>query len=408
VDDQPSTFPDEGVTEPKAEGTAPASPPQPTPGGPTGTTFGSGPAASATTFSASSASGAQFGAPTASYAPPPPAPARRGSGMNWGAFFGGALFGCGCLPLAAFVLFVTSITALIPKGASGPREDAVGLIDVSGVITSGSADGSPFEASGAGAQTIIDQLEQARTSNRIKSVVLWINSPGGSAAGSDAVYTEVQKVRTSGKKVIVAMGDVAASGGYYIASAADRIYANGATITGSIGVISEIPNYSDPKGWIKKSGFDAVVVKSGKYKDMGNPLRPMTRDEKALFQEMVDDIYNQFLNAVSKARKMDVARLRPLADGRVFTGRQAVKLGLIDKIGTLGDAIAYAGEQGNLGPEPKVHKLGKSTLSRLLGDTDSMYQGVAQRKLLGLMLLDPRVAAIAKEMAGMSGQLETR
>lgn len=328
--------------------------------------------------------------------------------MSWGAFFGGALFGCGCLPIVGMVLFVTSLTALMPEGASGPRSDVVGLIDVSGVITSGSASGGPFDASGARAQTIIDQLEQARTNKRIKSVVLWIDSPGGSAAGSDAVYTEVQKVRTSGKKVIVSMGDVAASGGYYIASAADRIYANGATITGSIGVISELPNYSAPNGWIKKSGFDAIVVKSGKYKDMGNPFRPMTRDEKALFQEMVDDIYNQFLNAVSKARKMDVAKLRPLADGRVFTGRQAVKLGLVDQIGTLGDAIAYAGEQGNLGTDPKVYKMSKSSLARLLGDTDSMYQGIAQRKFLGLMLLDPRAAALAKEMAGMSGPLETR
>jgi protease-4 len=306
------------------------------------------------------------------------------------------LFGCGCLPFLVAVIFMGSLASLFSTASapSGPSKDCVGLVNVSGVITSGEADGGPFGGgTGAEAQTIIDQLESARTNKHIRSVVIWINSPGGSAAGSDAVYHEIEKVRTGGKKVVVAMGDVAASGGYYIASAADRIYANGATLTGSIGVISELPNFSAPNGWIKKSGYDEIVVKSGKFKDMGNPFRPMTGDERAMFQNMVNDIYEQFLSAVSEARKIDKSTLRPIADGRVFTGRQAVKLHLVDQIGTLNDALSYAREQAGLPSDASVYRLSRSPLSRILGDTDSMYQGAAQRKLLGLLLLDPRAAS---------------
>ncbi|HEY3268097.1 MAG TPA: signal peptide peptidase SppA [Armatimonadota bacterium] len=350
--------------------------------------------------------------PTPPTPPPPPppsfyapaAPPPRKKGANWGLFLGGAVLGCGCLPLVAFLLFSASIGALMGSGSSsgvGPSRDSVAVIDVSGVITSGELTRSPFGSSGADAQYIIEQLEKTRTNRHIKAVVLWINSPGGSAAGSDAVYTEVQKVRTSGKKVVVAMGDVAASGGYYIASAADRIYANGATLTGSIGVISEIPNYSNPNSWAKKSGLmDAEVIKSGKFKDMGNPMRPMTREERALFQQMVDDIYGQFLNAVSKARRIPVATLRPLADGRVYTGRQAVKNGLVDEIGNLRDAISYAGEQAHLGPDPMVHKMGGSSLSDFLTGTETMYQGASlPSRLRGLLLMDPRAAAMAGHLA---------
>lgn len=293
-------------------------------------------------------------------------------------------------------------------GPTGPPKDCVGLINVTGIITSGEADGGPFGGgSGAEAQSIIDQLEVARNNKNIKSVVLWINSPGGSAAGSDAVYNEIEKVRIK-KKVVVAMGDVAASGGYYIASASDRIFANGATLTGSIGVISELPNFSAPNGWIKKSGYDEIVVKSGKFKDMGNPFRPMTTDERAMFQTMVNDIYDQFLTAVSEARKIDKEKLRPIADGRVFTGRQALKLHLIDEIGTLKDAIAYAGEQSGLSSDPTVYRLSRSPFERLFGDTQSLYQGAAERKLMGLLLLDPRAAELAKEMTQENLPLQAR
>jgi protease-4 len=329
------------------------------------------------------------------FAPPPP----RGP-FPWAPFLGGTLFGCGCLPWLAILLFMGIAGAMFSGGESGagPRSDSVGLINVAGLITSGEAGGGGLFGGGADAQDLIDQLERARHSDRIKAVVLYINSPGGSAAGSDAVYQEVRKVRAGGKSVVVAMGDVAASGGYYIASAADRIFANGATVTGSIGVITELPNFSDPNGWIHKSGYDEVVIKSGKFKDMGNPFRKMTPEEKTLFQNMVNDIYNQFLNAVATARNIPVARLKPLADGRVFTGRQAVKNGLVDEIGGLEQATAYAGKKAGLGADPKVYNLGGSPLTRLLGDTNTLSQSLAQRKGLGILLLDPRAQALAQSM----------
>jgi protease-4 len=332
-----------------------------------------------------------FAAP--GFAPPPPRKA-----FPWAPFLGGTVFGCGCLPwLALFLIIVIAMSAGTSE-TGGPRGDSVGLINVTGIITSGDGDGGFLGSAGADAQGIIRRLEAARTNDRIKAVVLYINSPGGSAAGSDAVYQAVEKLRAAKKPVVVAMGDVAASGGYYIASAADRIFANGATVTGSIGVITELPNFSDPNGWISKSGYDQVVIKSGKYKDMGNPFRPMTPDERALFQQMVNDIYNQFLTAVSTARKMPLARLKPLADGRVFTGRQAVKNGLIDEIGGLDQAMAYAGEKVGLGPDPKVYKMGGTALERLLGETNSITQSIAQRKALSLLLLDPRAQALSESL----------
>lgn len=338
--------------------------------------------------------GATFQAP-----PPPAAPPSSRRSFPWAPFLGGTAFGCGCLPWAALFIFGFLLAALGGSAERGPSGDSVGLINISGIITSGSpGEGGLFSAGGADAQDIISQLERAEANQRIKAVVLYINSPGGSAAGSDAVYAEVQKLRAEGKPVTVAMGDVAASGGYYIASAADRIFANGATITGSIGVISEFTNVSDPNGWIHKSGYDPIVIKSGKFKDMGNPFRPMTADEKALFQQMVNDIYGQFLSAVSKGRNMPVASLKPLADGRAFTGRQAVKNGLVDQLGSLDDAVSYAAKKAGLGPNPKVYRLGGTPLERLLGDTSTLTQALSRRSPLDLLLLDPRAQAIAQSL----------
>jgi protease-4 len=343
--------------------------------------------------------------------PPPPPPPRQG--FNWGAFFGGTLFGCGCLPFVVIVLFFTAIGAMFSRAtpsSSGPSRPSVGLINISGIITSGEPDGGLFGGAGADAQRIIDQLETARKSPNIRSVVMYINSPGGSAAGSDAVYTEVQRVRASGKTVVTAMGDMAASGGYYIASASDRIYANGATLTGSIGVITELANFSDPNGWIQKSGYRTVVVKSGKYKDMGNPFRPIRPEERQLFQQMVNDIYGQFLSAVSKGRgaKMPLSKLKPLADGRVFTGRQAVNNGLVDEIGTLQDAIAYAAKQGRLKGEPSVYQFKENPFRELFGGAGASSRSLLGKSTLGLLLLDPRAQELARGLAGQPAELSAR
>ena len=255
--------------------------------------------------------------------------------------------------IAVALIFVTvlSIGALIlghsgrglSKGKTGGK---VAVIRVEGVITGGrGSSGVLGGESGAGAERIIDMLEQFRRDDSVRSLVLRINSPGGSAAGSQEVYQEVNRCRKEGKKVTVSMGDVAASGGYYIASAADRIYANPATMTGSIGVIMET---ADISGLLNKYNINLGAIKSGKHKDIGSPTRAMTPDEKALLQGLINDVFDQFVTDVSIGRHMPKAAVRKIADGSVFTGRQAIKLGLVDKTGSMQDALRAAADDAGI------------------------------------------------------------
>lgn len=184
---------------------------------------------------------------------------------------------------------------------------------------------------------IIEELKEYRSSDSVKAILLRIDSPGGAVAPSQEIYQEVKKIRDEGKKKIVtSMGSVAASGGYYIASASDKIVANPGSITGSIGVILELANIS---GLMKKVGVESVIVKSGKYKDIGSMFRAMTPEERELIQGVIDDTHDQFIEAVAEGRGMEKEKVIPIADGRVFTGRQAQKLGLVDEIGNMQDAI---------------------------------------------------------------------
>lgn len=349
-----------------------------------------------------------FSTPTFAVTPPPtpfpPVPEKRKKRFGWAEFFGGLIVGVGCLPLLGFLVFLPLAASLGDGGlAPGPAKPSVALIDVTGVITSGSSVSGPFAETNAGALTIVEQLEKARKSKNIKAIVLWIDSPGGSAAGSDVIYREILKVKADNKPVVAAMGDVAASGGYYIASAADHVFANGATLTGSIGVIFQLPNYSNPRGWIAKSGYDVVTITSGKFKDLGNPFRPMTGEEKAYIQGMVNSIYGQFLNAVSKGRNMPMAKLRPLADGRVYTGTDAKARGLIDEIGTLNEAIAYAGEKTDLGPTPRVHRYSTSPWDFLLAESKlnlnpDQVSRLLEKRLRGPLLMDPRFCPLTEDL----------
>jgi protease-4 len=243
----------------------------------------------------------------------------------------------------------------------------IGLIHVDGVINSGTSDGGLFSGSVAGSERLVNLLEKARKDDDIKAVVLRINSPGGSAAASEEIYQEVLRVKKE-KPVYASMGDVAASGGYYIAAACDKIYANGATATGSIGVIMESPDMS---GLYKKLGIDMQVVKSGKYKDMGNPARALTPEEKQLIQGMINDTYEQFVSAVSNGRKMPTDKVKALATGQIYTGRQAEKLGLIDELGGLRDTVLAAAKAGGISGEPEVKKYGKGGFSSLFDDEAS-------------------------------------
>jgi protease-4 len=168
----------------------------------------------------------------------------------------------------------------------------------------------------------------------VKAIVVRIDSPGGGVAPSQEIYNAVKRVREEHNKTIVAsMGTVAASGGYYIAVASDRILANPGTLTGSIGVIMQVANFEE---LLKKIGVQSLVIKSGRYKDLGSPFRPMTEDDRRLMQSVMDDVHKQFIEAVATGRSLDVGDVEPLADGRVFTGLQAKDFLLVDDLGNLG------------------------------------------------------------------------
>src|SRR5213595_2869165 len=182
----------------------------------------------------------------------------------------------------------------------------------------------------------IEELRHYRDNPSVKAIVLRIDSPGGAVVPSQEIFAEVRKTRAEGKiKVVTSMGNVAASGGYYIAAATDRIVANPGTLTGSIGVIMELANV---KGLLKKIGVENVVVKSGRHKDIGSPFRKMSDEDRRILQSVMDDVHTQFIEAVAEGRSLDVSDVQPLADGRIFTGRQAKEIKLVDELGDLDDA----------------------------------------------------------------------
>ncbi|MBM4120102.1 MAG: signal peptide peptidase SppA [Nitrospira sp.] len=219
-----------------------------------------------------------------------------------------------------------------------PGEDRIGLVRVEGVILD--------------SKDTVSELKRFGDSSSIKAIVLRIDSPGGGVVPSQEIHDAVQRVRTKQNKTVVAsMGTVAASGGYYIAAAADRIVANPGTLTGSIGVIMEMVNL---EGLLHKVGVEGVVIKSGRYKDVGSPFRKMNPEERRILQSVMDDVHEQFIEAVAEGRSLGVKDVRPLADGRIFTGRQAVDAKLVDELGDLDDAIRIAAEMVGIEGEPAV------------------------------------------------------
>jgi protease-4 len=332
-----------------------------------------------------SSSRPEYSAPTAQPSSPQVTAERKNERRSgWLPFLGGFLLGC--LPWLLLFGVILIIGLIAAAGAGhGTSEKQIALIRVSGVITGGEGENDLFSSATAGAEKLVELLEEARTDDSIKAIVLRINSPGGSAAGSEEVFNEIQRVRRSGKPVITSMGDVAASGGYYIASASDEIVADGATLTGSIGVIMELENFQKLFG---KIGLDVNVIKSGKHKDMGSSFRPMTPDEKQLFQSMINDIYQQFVDAVAQGRhgKLTRAQILQLADGRVFTGRQALRARLIDRIRGLHDAVRIAGRKAGIRGEPEITEIGKPSFVDLFSTQSQDLTSEMTRK----MLYDPR------------------
>ena len=291
-----------------------------------------------------------------------------------------ALLGCSGLGIGFLLLLGLVFIASLSGGAesvSGPR---IALIELSGVISDQGASGL-IGGSSSGARDIIDSLDKARLDDSVKAVVIRINSPGGAAAASQEMFNAVQRLKKSGKPVVCSMGDVAASGGYYVAAACDQIFANGATTTGSIGVISEFLNYGEV---MKKVGLSETTIKSGKFKDAGSPSRPITPAEKQLFQSMVMNIYNQFVDDVAAGRKGKLSRAQivQLADGRVYSGTQAKKNKLIDQIGGLYEASVEAAKLAKIPGEPKLYpmKSGRGLLGSLMSsETSSEATGFANQ-----------------------------
>jgi protease-4 len=222
----------------------------------------------------------------------------------------------------------------------------VAIVDVHGVIQNSSE--------------VIRQLRKYAKDGSVPAVVVHVDSPGGAAAPSQEIYEEINKLREEDKKIVASMGTVGASGGYYVACAADTIVANPATLTGSIGVIFQFPVAEE---LFKKIGVKFEVVKRGEIKDVGSIDRSMTKRERESLQSVVDDTYEQFVEVVAKSRGMENEDVLKIADGSIFTGRQAKELGLVDELGNLQDAIKIAGEMVGIEEFPKTVKEKKKKIS---------------------------------------------
>lgn len=236
--------------------------------------------------------------------------------------------------------FFTLVSSMkpTPEDEMVEGKDKIALIELKGVIVN--------------SEEIVKQIKKYAKSKGVKAIVFYIDSPGGGVSASEEIYQELKKAREK-KPVIALMGSVAASGGYYVSLGATKIVANPGTITGSIGVIAQFPNLSK---LFDKIGVDFEIIKSGKFKDSGNPYRGLTDEERKYLQNLIDDVYGQFVNHVVEERKMKKEEVLKIADGRVFTGKQAYELGLVDTLGTLEDAIKIAANMAGIKDEPRIVK----------------------------------------------------
>lgn len=255
-----------------------------------------------------------------------------------------------CIFIALFfvVLIVISAIFTLFRGEV-PLKEKVALVNVEGPILQ--------------AKHTVDEIKEYEKDKSIKAIVLRIDSPGGGVVPSQEIYEEVRKAAAQ-KKLIVSMGSVAASGGYYISAPASRIIANPGTITGSIGVIMEVPNI---KGLMDKIGVKTEVIKSGKHKDIASVFRGIGSEEREIIQGVMNDVHEQFIKAVSDGRRIPIEDVRKIADGRIFSGNQAAKIGLVDELGDLEYAIKVAAKMAGIKGEPEVvRKKEKSPLLELL------------------------------------------
>lgn len=263
---------------------------------------------------------------------------------------------CSCAGTGFLTLSMLGSMAGQAAPSSLGTGDAVAVMRLDGTISDSTGD--YISTGGITPDHVDDLLAQAAIDPSIKAVVIRVNSPGGSVVASDEIYRALLDFE---KPVVIWMSEMAASGGYYISCAADHVFAHPDTLTGSIGVISQFINAEE---LLDELGVDVVVITSGARKDTGSLFRAMTEEEKALWREITDEIYGSFVEIVAEARELPEETVRELADGRVYTGRQAFDLGLVDELGALDDAIAKAAEMGGIEGEPRIVEL-KSTPSFL-------------------------------------------
>lgn len=282
-----------------------------------------------------------------------------------------------------FIFFMASIyiaTTIVGEKTDFVGKEGIGLVEVKGIILD--------------SQETVKQLFDFRKNENVKAVVLRIESPGGVVGPSQEIYDAVKKLALK-KKVVVSMGSVAASGGYYIAAPATKIFANPGTITGSIGVLMK---FSNIEGLMDKIGMKAFTLKTGKYKDVGSPVRTMSVEDKAMLQSVIDSTHGQFVKAVAEGRKLPLEQVKTLADGRIYSGEQALALKLVDNLGTMQDAIEEAGKLAGIKGEPHVitpPKKKKVLLDMLMEETADRIGGLVKQEN-GL--------SVNYEMSGKLGQ----
>lgn len=270
-----------------------------------------------------------------------PLPVNRQSKDNSGRWFWGIFLSLVFLGLVlvavSFFVFASAIKRGGGEYTSSGSGDKIAVVEINDVIVS--------------SEKTVEQIKKFREDKSVKAILLRINTPGGGVAASQEIYEEVKKTRDSGKIIVVSMGAIAASGGYYIAVGSSLIVSNPGTLTGSIGVIAQFISIKD---LAEKLGINQTTIKSGNLKDAGNPFRQMNDTDKAYFQDVVDNSFMQFLDVVAKERKMDKETLLKYANGRVFTGMQAKEYGLVDSLGTFEDAIRITSRMAGIEGEPRI------------------------------------------------------
>ena len=286
--------------------------------------------------------------------------------------------------LAVLAIVFTVVIIALVSGSSERTEtvtvgsgDKVAVVDLKGVIAS--------------SDEVVRQMKKYKNNSSIRAIVLHIDSPGGGVVASQEMYEEVRAVRDGGKPVIVSMGSLAASGGYYVAVGGSYLVANRGTLTGSVGVISEFLQLKDA---LDKLGIGVKTIKAGKLKDAGSPMRAMNDDDQKYFQALMDDVNRQLIDVVASERQMDVEKVGEIAAGRVFTGEQALQLGLVDTLGTFEDAVRIAAVKVGIKGEPAIVKERKRQMwyESIFGDAGETLKDLKQ-ELIDRPVLSYRFAA---------------